>query len=740
MLRFFNWLFIAFCLFCFTALCSVNMAVAKSSIIKVKLTPEETAYLQQNPSIRVHAEKAWYPFNFISNGQVSGYSNDLIRLVAEKVGVEIEFVAGYQREDYLQKLKDKEIDVISNMEITPSREEYAVFTRYHPLKVLDGLLTHSSKNTVTDFNSIKSLAITENAYYRELIHKKYPHIDFKITTNVAESIEQLRLGNVDAVIDTFDTINFYLQISPIQEVKNTPLYDQAIRFSSPQFMGVRKDKIILRNILDKGLLAITRAELRSLNTKWSLLNSSLISEYKNSFQDKRVIFSNRQRQYLEDHGPFRMCVNPNRSPIEMVVNGKYIGVAADFVKSFSKNINNDVVLVKTNSWAETLHFFEQGKCDFIPAINKTAARKNTLLFTFPYLRFPLGLVTHQNNFSQHLTAALKQRLGVVKGFSYIQKLQTLYPDINLKEYKSMDAAFEAMKGNEIYGVIDSLPILSKKIQKDSPEFKVVNKVEDVYTLSLAVAKNDLILLDIFNKLLASIDLQEQEYILNRWLPVLYEKNSHSSNFDSLMTVEFFSVLIFLLLSSLYFSKRANKKLGLMKLKLEALATHDFLTELPHREYFKQQLKKEWLRGQRSNEKISLIIIDIDNFKHFNEQYGRAMGDECLIELSRRLQVIAKRPADLLARWQGDEFIMLLPETDERGMKAIAVEILHMLNEWSFTFIGAPTGNTLSVSLGAACLFPTSAYSEEEITRRASKALYQAQDQGYNQMVVYQSGN
>lgn len=725
-------------LFCFITISSIDIVMAETLSATTKLTTAEQQYLQQNPSIRVHAENAWYPFNFIEKGRASGYSNDLIRLVAKKVGLEIEFVAGYQWNEYLTKLKNEEIDVITNIKITPSREKYAIYTRYHSLTALDGLLIGENKNLTPDFSNIDSLAVVEGFSYQESIRNKYPRIRLVTTADTAESIEELRLGHVDGVLDTYDTINFYLQSSTIEGVKNMPLYDHQIVSYSPQFMAVPKNKPILRNILDKGLLAISRGELRDLHKKWSLLNTSAALKHKSSFQEQRVIFTDQQLKYLDQHKILRMCVDPDWLPIEAIIEGQYIGIGADFIDLFKRNINNDITLVETSTWQQTLDAFAEGKCDFIPVLNDTPERRKTMSFSFPYLHFPSVLVTHQNNEPYKLQQVLHKSLGIIKGYSYKEIFENLYKGVKLKEYDSIEDGFAAVTEGEIYGFIDSLPVIAKQIQNTYPEFKVVEKFESNYEFSLAVAKNNIVLLNIFNKLLGSIELQDQEYILNRWSPVLYERNEDVSGY--IVSIAFFLLLVLFLLLGLYYSKKSNKKLEKMKLKLEALAIHDYLTELPNRSYFKEQLKKEWSRGQRSKEMLSLMIIDIDNFKHFNEEFGRLEGDNCLIELSRRLQNIVKRPADLLARWEGEEFIVLLPNTDEEGIKALTAEIFYMLNGWTPECSNSASRNALSVSIGAACMLVSPTYTEKELTRRAARALYRAQDAGYNQMMMYKPGS
>ncbi|WP_413694319.1 GGDEF domain-containing protein [Psychromonas sp. KJ10-2] len=145
------------------------------------------------------------------------------------------------------------------------------------------------------------------------------------------------------------------------------------------------------------------------------------------------------------------------------------------------------------------------------------------------------------------------------------------------------------------------------------------------------------------------------------------------------------VTLFLLLLLLLTYKSKHRQLQEKNRHLERLAMRDYLTGLPNQAYFNELFKKEWVRSRRSGEKISLLIIDIDNTKQINQRYGRESGDQCLIELSRRLNNIIQRPADLLARLEEDTFVVLLPDTNEEGIKALTAEIFYMLNGSIFLF-------------------------------------------------------
>ncbi|WP_022940924.1 transporter substrate-binding domain-containing diguanylate cyclase [Psychromonas hadalis] len=701
------------------------------------LTLDERNYIELNPVIKVHAEKSWRPFNFIENNEVKGYSNDLMRLVAKNVGLEIDFVVGYHWNDYLMMLKNGEIDVITNMKRTPEREKYAIFTQYKPLKAINGLLTFDETSHYLDFNSLKNknVAVVRGFFYEELMRTHFPDINVLLTNSTEESVEQLVLGHVDAVLDSYAVINFYIQRYFITGVTNAPLFENTVFNHLAQYMGVNKSNPILRNILDKGLHKITEDQLVKLQQKWSLMENKDSQFVDTSFQQIMPMFSESEHHYLKSKTVLKMCVDPDWLPIEGIRHGVYTGMGADFVHLFEQRLPTPIKLIQTESWPQTLRYMKQGLCDFIPIISRTEQRDNFLVFTYPYLRFPLVLVTKKERLVHKLEQVLHRPIGVVKDTSYKEAFEKNYPQGDLREYTSAAAGLQAVKSGEIYAFIDSLPVIAKHIKQNHPELKIVDKIDYQHTLSLATSLLDPVLMDIFNKVIATISVQQHEEIVNRWSPLIYETKEDLTWLWAVLIV--IMILFLLLIFRNQVLKKSNFKLQKMQNKLEALAMRDVLTGLPNQHYFIEQLDKEWARANRSLQPLSVVMFDIDHFKKFNDKYGRLAGDRCLIEFSRRLQVTIKRPADLLARYSGEEFVLILPETNEKGVEAIVVELFKLLEQWALQHSDSPCCKILTVSAGAATLKYNSKYGAEELIRRADNALYKAQQNGHKQLVQYQ---
>ncbi|WP_028862290.1 transporter substrate-binding domain-containing diguanylate cyclase [Psychromonas aquimarina] len=712
------------------------LTLSAAAAADISFTEQEKLYLQSAPLIKVHAEKAWRPFNFTEHNQAKGYSNDLIRLVARKTGLKIQFVPGYHWNDYLGMLENGDIDLITNIKITPEREQYAVFTQYNPLKAIDGLLTSNETAHYADFKYLKNknIAVVRGFFYEELMRTHYPEINLLLTNSTEESVEQLVLGHVDAVLDSYAVLNYYIQRYFISGVKNVPLFDHYVFNHLPQYMAVHKNNPVLRDILNKGLLAVSDQELFNLQKKWSMseeLNEQFVDT---SFQQKMPVFSESERRYLQRKGDLKMCVDPDWLPIEGIQNGQYIGMGADFLQLFKQRIGNAVQLVESRSWSETLRLFKEGECDFIPVISRSEKRERYLDFSYPYLRFPQVLVTKKERLIHKLEQVLDKPLGIVKDYSYKDVFEENYPQGHLREFSSAQAGLDAVESGEIYGFIDSLPVMARQIQKYYPELKIADKFEHKYALSLAVRESNRVLLGVFNKIIASISVQQHEEIINRWLPLVYEKKNSLTWLWSILAAAAVICFIFVLRSLLL--TRTNRQLRDMQEKLEQLAMRDTLTGLPNHYHSTELLNKEWARARRSKLPLSVVMLDIDHFKSFNDQYGRLAGDSCLIELARRLQEVINRPADLLARYSGEEFILILPETSAKGAQALTADVFSVLQRWALTHKGSPSSSVLTMSAGCATLVYDDKYQADELVRRADSALFRAQEKGYNQLVQY----
>lgn len=157
---------------------------------------------------------------------------------------------------------------------------------------------------------------------------------------------------------------------------------------------------------------------------------------------------------------------------------------------------------------------------------------------------------------------------------------------------------------------------------------------------------------------------------------------------------------------------------------------DSLTQIANRRRFDERLTREWLRSARTNESISVLMVDVDHFKRFNDTYGHLAGDVCLMQVAEALRSSCQRPADLAARYGGEEFSILLPGVAMDGAQHVADRILKALKVLALPHANSPTAAHVTVSIGIGYFDRVlQSGNERELLAASDKALYAAKGAG-----------
>ncbi|AGW12984.1 GGDEF domain-containing protein [Megalodesulfovibrio gigas] len=178
---------------------------------------------------------------------------------------------------------------------------------------------------------------------------------------------------------------------------------------------------------------------------------------------------------------------------------------------------------------------------------------------------------------------------------------------------------------------------------------------------------------------------------------------------------------------------ANLTLADANSKLEALSSTDALTGIANRRRFDETLEREYARHVRSKAEMSLILLDVDYFKRYNDYYGHQQGDECLRRIARVLSECAKRPSDLVARYGGEEFVCILPDTDISGAIYIAECIRHNVMAQAIPHARSEVADWVTVSLGVTSSRYHSGTSPAHLLEQADQYLYRAKNAGRNRI-------
>ena len=178
----------------------------------------------------------------------------------------------------------------------------------------------------------------------------------------------------------------------------------------------------------------------------------------------------------------------------------------------------------------------------------------------------------------------------------------------------------------------------------------------------------------------------------------------------------------------------TRKLDEANRELKRLSAVDGLTSIANRRSFDDALAKEWRRAARNEASLALLLVDVDFFKQFNDNYGHQLGDECLKAVARTLDAQLRRPGDLVARFGGEEFVVLLPQTDSAGAERVADSLRVAIEQLGITHGHSQAGDVVTVSIGLAAARPArDASGPDALVDGADRALYGAKRQGRNRV-------
>ncbi|MGO2129716.1 MAG: GGDEF domain-containing response regulator [Pseudoalteromonas prydzensis] len=169
--------------------------------------------------------------------------------------------------------------------------------------------------------------------------------------------------------------------------------------------------------------------------------------------------------------------------------------------------------------------------------------------------------------------------------------------------------------------------------------------------------------------------------------------------------------------------------------LEVLASIDGLTEIPNRRYLDENLSREWRRSQRTGTPLSVLLMDIDHFKRYNDCYGHRAGDDCLKRVAHALVAACERGSDFVARYGGEEFAAVLPNTNQQDAWQCANKLRDAVNALNIPHKTSLNADHVTISIGVATTEFGQVYAEHTLLEEADLALYEAKATGRDKIVA-----
>lgn len=184
----------------------------------------------------------------------------------------------------------------------------------------------------------------------------------------------------------------------------------------------------------------------------------------------------------------------------------------------------------------------------------------------------------------------------------------------------------------------------------------------------------------------------------------------------------------------------TRKLEEANKQLQEMVNIDSLTGLSNRRYFDEVLNNEIRRAIRTRTDLSLLMCDIDYYKSYNDYYGHVQGDECLKNIADCFKNTFLRATDTVARFGGEEYAVILPDTNLEEARQSATRLCNMINKLNITHEASPIADHITISTGVACMHPDERLLDTELIQMADEALYQAKGNGRNRIEIYEKNS
>ncbi|SHO49263.1 diguanylate cyclase [Desulfopila aestuarii] len=694
---------------------------------KIQLTPEEQTWLDAHPTITVSNEFDWPPFDFVISGTPQGFGIDLMNLLSERSGLRFQYINGFTWDELVEMFFQGKIDLLHSLSVTPEREEKAYFSPpyYHSKNVLILRRDAADTSELHDLEG-KIIALPKGWSSIQFFKKNYPAVHIIEVESSRQALEYVDQGKVFATVEQEGIAAYFIKKFGFHDLKLSKWIDNdELQKTSSMHFAVLKNQPLLFAILNKALGTLQPEDMGRLEQKW-------FSREGRQIGDDDIGLTPTERTFLAEKRTITTCVLPDRMPLEAYHQNQLVGMTADFLEIFAERLGTSFTIIPTSSATESLKKVQSGECDIVPMVNETPDRRGYIDFTSSYLNYSVAIITReQEGFIGGLQDLAGKKVGIPIGEFTWESVPKNYPTVTFVAFPAATDCLLALASENIDAALLSLPVATYNIRHlGLNNLKVSGHSGLQDTIRIGVRKNAQQLHSVMSKVTRAISTKDVDSVYQKWVSLTFE---HRLDYGLLWKIlGGGSLLLGLILVWNWQLVRLNRKIAraheelkIKTLELERISRTDTLTGLANRRHIEATLDGEIDRTRRYQRNLSIILIDLDNFKHVNDTYGHQVGDIVLVKFAEMLRSDI-RASDVAGRWGGEEFLVVCPENDLAGATAQAEHLRQKLTEISFPVPGCQTA-----SFGVACLARNE--SRDGLVRRADDALYRAKSLGRNRV-------
>jgi PAS domain S-box-containing protein len=519
----------------------------------IQLTEEELAWINQHQTIELGVDGNWPPIDFIdAKNQHAGILADTIDLLSKRLGVEFNIIPGPTFKDMLKKVQTGKLKAGATIVKTDERSRTLAFTE--PYFVARKVI--ATRNDVSGLRKIqdlygKTIAIEEGYFTVKLLQENFPDIKLVMFDSTLDALRAVSWGQADAYIGNQAVIEWHIQQEQLVNLSVTGDASFSGFGLSPQRFAVYKDPewLPLLGILEKGLASVSMGERLAIQQRW----------LGGVFQPpvNQIELTAEERAWLKEHKTLRLGVDPSWPPIEYFNElGEYSGMASDYMNIIGKMLDVEMVPASGLSWSQVIEKVKVQELDILPALNRTNERGKYLNFTYNYMDFPFVIFTRDDtSYVNGLEDYIGKRVVVEKGYVTQEYLTNDYPDINLVLAENTSDAFELLTREEVDAYVGSLVTGSYIISEHGfTNIKVAAPTPYNNKIAIGIRNDWPLLRDILQKALDSIDIENKNQIMQRWMAVRFDERT-----DYTLLWQVIAAAAALLLFTLFWVSQINKR-------------------------------------------------------------------------------------------------------------------------------------------------------------------------------------
>ncbi len=540
---------------------------------EIFLNDKEKKWLKDHPVIKVAPDPDYAPFQFRDKEGISrGLANDYLAIIADKLGIEFEFIQTKSWKESLDAVKNKKADLVAVAAKTAQREEYMNFTSPY-VEFPDIIITRSNNKKIDSIVELhnKTLGTIKGFAINDFIKKYYPSIKLVYKKDTESVLKSVSTGEIYATVLNVATASNIIENTNITNLR----MDSDTGFSYALSFASRKDLPILNTVIQKALTSISTKERKELLRKWISISYGSTNDID---KENGVLLTKEEKQWLKEHSILTVAPDPNFAPIEFFDDdGKYSGASADYISLIEKRIGVKFHILRVKDWNESLQKVYNGEVDLLPSVAKTKKRAKKLNFTEPHLSLKSVIVVNDKEKKTKIDPKeLKGKVvSVVSGYAVQEFMESNYPDITLDIVASTKEGLQKVSRGNSYAFIGNIASVSHVITKDAiVNLHMAGEIGHVYHLSFASHKSRSILNGIINKVLKSITQEERKKIFSKWILIRQEPWRPSSEFIITAAIVFSGLFI---IAIMLWNRALKKKVLVRTQELnEALNTSEEL--------------------------------------------------------------------------------------------------------------------------------------------------------------------